>query len=87
MLSHEACKVMHSSHALTLLPLVCTKYFSSESQLVRSPPMLDRALCPSRVCFGLPVEPLGASQLPDLDLHGLAAQAEVLHDVEISVLS
>ena len=45
--------------------------------------MLDRALCPSRVCFGLPVEPLGASQLPDLDLHGLAAQAEVLHDVEI----
>ena len=45
--------------------------------------MLNRALCPSRVCFGLPVDPLGASQLPDLDLHGLAAQAEVLHDVEI----
>ena len=45
--------------------------------------MLDRALCPSIVCLGLPVDPLGTSQLPDLDLHGLAAQAEVLHDVEI----
>ena len=45
--------------------------------------MLNRALGSSRVCFGLPVEPLGASQLPDLGLHGLAAPGEVLHDVEI----
>ena len=48
---------IRAGKGLTLLLHQFTKYFSCESQLVCSPPMLNQALSPSIVCFGLPVEP------------------------------